>query len=670
MPSTTGLVERHLRDTHSSSPAPPKKSRLRGPLRDLDLDNVLDEPAVETSMEGTGREASVDTQPRHATRSTINGRADVNYSQKYHPMDEVTRPRRAARITGSRPPTSFAETSDEEEPELSSGESSDADEPSEGSNTPATRTPDPRAVRHSSRAQAQKQVNYSKAHHPQDWAISGYRRSAKRKRRGLSPDKPRKKTKKQATPVSPIALSSDKTSDDDSSDSDDDEPPANHPSTNAASPSRSQADSPDAYHVHGDGFDPQSPNGGSVPPLPRDVTSFNRADAIVQGSYISCERHSSKAAAEQSDSGKSANDEPEMNFAHASTRGTGKAMSSLIDGVAMPDATDSDSTKSGHATPGVPIVAPPATTAPTALVTPASMVSPNNVCTQVRTQLAISRPYMATQPKSFPQPNPSNINEEMSTPGQARTSSNEENLQKYDQAKPFDQPFFKVSTASVQSSSSSDAGERPLGGVDLSPAEQQRDGFSDAARKAMRDASEDAARIARAKEVTNQLSSGILSQTHTSQQSIDTGTANVSRQVSCDTLPDDHGPSFFDEAMAGTQTHSQTDRDDDPQRPPNNGYSELPVSERERSDTSVSQEQPNSDGQHDYNVSGGVDHHVPTETANTEQPGGSDRHLERQPQSSATLPKSTDTEARCDAAGEAAALTHSEDTRPLQPSSV
>jgi len=637
---------------------------------------VLDEPAVEASVEGTGREASVDTQPRHATRSTRNGRADVNYSQKYHPMDEVTRPRRAARITGSRPPTSFAETSDEEEPELSSGESTDADEPSEGSDTPATRTrtPDPRAVRHSSRAQAQKQVNYSKAHHPQDWAISGYRRSAKRKRHGLSPDKPRKKTKNQAAPASPIALSSDKTSDDDSSESDDDEPPANHPPTDAALPSRSQSESPDAYQVHGDGPDPQSPKGNLVPPLPRDETSFNRADAIVQGSYISRERLSSQAVPERSDAGRSTNDDLEISFADKSTREIGDAMGTVMDGVATPNATNSNSTSGDHAAPDVPIVVPPAATAPTALVTPASMVMPNNVCTQVKTQLAINRPYMATQPKSSTQPNPSNINEEVSTPDQDRNSSSDEFLQKLDQAKPLDQPSFEVSTASAQSSSKSDHDAESLGGRDSCPGEQQRDGFSDASRKALRDASEDAARTARAKEVTNQLSSGILPQTHTSQKSSNVGTANVSRQVSRDTLPDDHSPSFFDEAMAGTQTHSQSDHDDDDDDDPpglfNDGYSQLLVSERERSDTSVSQEQTNSDGQHGHDVSDGFDSPLPLVPANTQQPGGSDQYLQQQSHSSATLPKSTDAEVQCGAAGETAALTHSEDTRLLQPSSA
>ena len=573
---------------------------------------------------------------------------------------------RAARITGTRPPTSFAETSDEDEPELFSGESTDADEPSERSDTPATRTrtPDPRAVRHSSRAAAQKQVNYSKSHHPQDWAIMGYRHSAKRKRRGLSPDKPRKKRKEQATAASPIALSSDKTSDDDSSDGDDDDSPVKDPPKNMASPSRSQADSPNAYHVHGDDLDPQPPNNSSVPPLPRDETSFNRADAIIQGSYISRERHSSRAVSEQPDAGNLTNDDLETDFADKSTRDIGDAMGVLMNSVATPNPTNSDSTSSSHATPDVPVVGPPSATAPTALITPASMITQNKVCTQVKTQLAINRPYMATQPKPSTQPNPSNVDGDISTLDQASSSSSNEHLQESGHAKALDQPSFRVSTAYVQSSSSSGASEEPLEGRNLSLEEQQHDGCSDASRQAMRDASEDAARTARAKEVTNQLSSGILSRILTSQKSSDAGSFNVSRQVSRDTLPDQPGSSFFDEAMAGGQVHSQSDDDDDDDDDDvsrglfNYRYSELPVSERERSDTSVFQEQASSGGQRGHNVS------------DTDQRGGNEQPVEQSSQSSATLPGPTKTEDQGDAVGQSAAITYSEENRLLQSSSA
>jgi hypothetical protein len=534
--------------------------------------------------------------------------------------------------------------------------------------------PDPRAVRHSSRAEAQKQVNYSKAHHPQDWAI-GYRRSAKRKRRSPSSNKPSKESKKHATPASPIALSSDKTSDSDSDDEDEgDEPPTNQPPTEAASPSRSQSEIPDAYRVGSDGADAQSPKRNRPPPLPRNETSFNRADAIIQGSYIHRERHSSQAPTEKSDPDEPNNDDPEINFANASTRDIGDAMGALMDGVATPNATNSHSTSSDNATPNVPIIAQHPVTMPTALVTPASMVTPDKACTQVGTRFGINRPYIATQPQPSTQPNPSNIDEDLLKRNQARASSNDRHLQRVDQVKCPDQPSFKVLTALVDYSSSSDDDddEEPTGSRDISPEEPQHDDSTEASRQAMRDASEHAARTARAKEVASQLSSGILSQHHAASKSSDAGTTNVSRQVSRDTLPDDHSPSFFEEAMAGTQTRSQSDRDDDDdsRRLFDYRYSELPVSERERSDPPASQEQPISDCQHSHNVSGSADNHLPNDATNTEQPGSGDQPVQQQSQSSTTLPKSTETEGQGDAAGQAAALTHSEDSALLQSSSA
>lgn len=341
-------------------------------------------------------------------------------------------------------------------------------------------------------------------------------------------------------------------------------------------------------------------------------------------------------------------------------------MGVLMNSVATPNPTNSDSTSSSHATPDIPVVVPPSATAPTALITPASMITQTKVCTQVKTQLAINRPYMATQPKPSTQPNPANINGDISTLDQASSSSSDEHLQDPGHAKALDQPSFRVSTASVQSSSSSGASEEPLEGRNLSLEEQQHDVCSDASRQAMRDASEDAARTARAKEVTNQLSSGILSRIHTSQKSSDAGSFNVSRQVSRDTLPDQPGSSFFDEAMAGGQVHSQSDDDDDGGDDGddvsrglfNYRYSELPVSERERSDTSVFQEQASSGGQRGHNVS------------DTDQGGGNEQPVEQSSQSSATLPGPTKTEDQGDAVGPSAAITYSEENRLLQSSSA
>jgi hypothetical protein len=346
-------------------------------------------------------------------------------------------------------------------------------------------------------------------------------------------------------------------------------------------------------------------------------------------------------------------------------------MGALMDGVATPNPTNSHSTSSDNATPDVPMISQHPVTMPAALVNPASMVTPDTASTQVGTQFGINRPYIATQPKPSTQPNPYNIDKVFLKPNQARTSSNDRYLQKDDQAKRPDQLPFKVSTALVDYSSSSDDDddddEEPTGNRDMSPEEPQHDDSSNPSRQAMRDASEHAARTARAKEVASQLSSGILSQHRATSKSSDAGTTNVSRQVSRDTLPDDHSPSFFEEAMAGTQTRSQSDRDDvESQRLFDYRYSELPVSERELLNPPASQEQPISDGQRSPDVLGGAYQRLPNDTANTEQLGRCDQPGQQQPESSVTLPSATDVEDEGNAAGQAAALTHSEDSALLQ----
>ena len=608
---------------------------------------MLDIPvAVTPTTEGTGREASVDTQPRHATRSTRNGRADVNYSQKYHPMDEVTRPKRAQRITGSRAPSSFADTSDEEEPGLFSGESTDADEPSEASDTPATRTLDPRAVRHSSRAEAQKQVNYSRTHHPQDWAILGRRRSTKRKRRDLSPARPQKKSKGRASShASPIVLSSDKTSDNDSdSDEDEDEPPINNvTATDAASPARSQADGPDTHRSDSNGTDAQPPVSDRVPQLPRDESSLNPVDAIIQGSHIS----RNHPAIERYEPEEPTNDGQATGFATASTRQIGHAMGALIDSIATPDTANSDTAGADHTIPDEPVFAAPPATMPMALVTPSPMDVPTRSCNLAKTQLAINRPHMATQPKH---------------------AKDDDDVQQPDQTELPSECSPEVVIASAQSTTSSDPAEAKV--ENISPEKKQQDAFSDASRQAMRDASEGPARTARAMEVTNQLSFGNPSQNHTTSKSSNTGTPSVSRQVSRDTLPDDPGSSYFDEAMVGTQSHSQRERDEVSQEPFMGGYSQLPVSERERSDASASQEQSSSDGPYSRDASDGIARHISTGTLKIAQPEDNDQVVQQQLKSPVTLGRSTGTDDQGDVAGQASAVTSSQDSTLLKPSSA
>ncbi|KAI7163033.1 hypothetical protein KC349_g1570 [Hortaea werneckii] len=167
----------------------------RGPLRDLDPNNVLPTPATQPSLKVANSdddlaitdEDETSREPPRNTRATRSGRQKVNYDMKYHPMDEVTRPKRAAkRIPASCPPkTSIKidlETSDASSNVDLDFPSGDDESELEGKNSDKelVRKPDPRATRHSARSEARKAVNYSRKHHPQDHVLPGFQRRAKR----------------------------------------------------------------------------------------------------------------------------------------------------------------------------------------------------------------------------------------------------------------------------------------------------------------------------------------------------------------------------------------------------------------------------------------------------------------------------------------------------------
>ncbi|KAI7167443.1 hypothetical protein D0869_04601 [Hortaea werneckii] len=167
----------------------------RGPLRDLDPNNVLPTPATQPSLKVANSdddlaitdEDEASREPPRSTRATRSGRQKVNYDMKYHPMDEVTRPKRAAkRIPASCPPkTSIKidlETSDASsniDLDFPSGDD-ESELESKDSDIELVRKPDPRATRHSARSEARKAVNYSRKHHPQDHGLPGFQRRAKR----------------------------------------------------------------------------------------------------------------------------------------------------------------------------------------------------------------------------------------------------------------------------------------------------------------------------------------------------------------------------------------------------------------------------------------------------------------------------------------------------------
>ncbi|KAI7346076.1 hypothetical protein KC336_g22841, partial [Hortaea werneckii] len=132
-------------------------------------------------------EEEASCEPPRSTRAVRSGRQQVNYDMKYHPMDEVTRPKRAAKRTpASRPlktpieiDTDTSDASSDIDLALPSGED-ESELESDNKENELARKPDPRATRHSARSEARKAVNYSRKHHPQDHGLPGFQRRAKR----------------------------------------------------------------------------------------------------------------------------------------------------------------------------------------------------------------------------------------------------------------------------------------------------------------------------------------------------------------------------------------------------------------------------------------------------------------------------------------------------------
>jgi hypothetical protein len=507
--------------------------------------------------------------PRHVTRSTRNGRAGVNYSQKYHPMDEVMHPKRARRIADSRSLSATAKTSDEEEPEPCSGESSDQEDPSDGSESPAIRKPDSQAVRHSTRAEAQKHVNYSKSHHPQDWAILVHRRAVKRKMHDAPADKPRKKRKKQDSPKEPIVLSSDKTdgsdSDDEANDSDgygDDT--GDHGvrlSPKATSSRGKHVRNYEGYHVHSDGKDTPTPKGDRMPVLSRGEPSSNVVEAIIQGKHITQLHSVLQAANERSDADLPAHDELDNELAYKNVEDMGAMTDAIIDGVETPDGPTSGPASTYRAGLEEPALAPSATM-PTALVTPCSMgtlMAPNKPCTQARTKLLIRRPYLATQltPSTSRKPQePNQVKPHDETSSNTLVGSTEP-------AANF-QSNTNVQGVPVQGDATidEDKDEEDQGVEEYAGRYARSVAFVDACQQAMRESSKHAARVARATEVTHQLSSQISSRERATPEKAGSSTT-ASRQISRDTLPDDPHSSYFADAIGESYGLLQRDLDDD-----------------------------------------------------------------------------------------------------------
>lgn len=245
-----------------------REPRLSGALRGLNPNNMLQK--TPKSIEAVKNTETPDS--RHVTRASRNGRVPVNYSAKYHPMDDVLRPKRAALITDSRSLSTSAsrgngddnETSDESEPELLSDDESENESGESEADVPATRKPDPRATRHSTRSETQKLVNYSRAHHPQDHALPGFQHLAKRGRRRSSATYGKK-----TTPDEEIVVSSDEEINDNCEDNE-----TQVKASSKSSPPRKRLKTLGRVAV------------ARIPPsLPRDESS-NPVDAIIQGRHF------------------------------------------------------------------------------------------------------------------------------------------------------------------------------------------------------------------------------------------------------------------------------------------------------------------------------------------------------------------------------------------------
>ncbi|KAK3110466.1 hypothetical protein LTR53_015223 [Teratosphaeriaceae sp. CCFEE 6253] len=188
--SRKGRIE--LVEIDTDEEAAETRPRQRGALRGLDPNVVLapthltievsDEHEDGDSDDGAAPKA---TQSTHGTRGSRYGRAPGTlYDLKYHPMDNVMRPKAAAtRRFGSLPDLVRFEAEGETSEESAPSEPRDSDsESEEDADAPAAtqRLPDPKASWHSGRSGAQNAVNYDMKIHPQDYGVSGFKRNAKR----------------------------------------------------------------------------------------------------------------------------------------------------------------------------------------------------------------------------------------------------------------------------------------------------------------------------------------------------------------------------------------------------------------------------------------------------------------------------------------------------------
>lgn len=214
--------------------------RLAGALRGLEPKNVLT-PAPTYGAGAPMPDGGTDVEEpasasvsRRATRASRNGRAQVNYSAKFHPMDVVTRPKRASRILGmslferSQRGRSTEHNDDfdgEDEPSSIVGDSGEESSPEYGPEPvrAGLKRPeaDPKAIRRSKRSEAAKPVNYNRKIHPQDYDLPGYRKRLPREKLA-NKEKDKAKARRPVRAV-PRGFESDDDDDDDEKEDEDGE---------------------------------------------------------------------------------------------------------------------------------------------------------------------------------------------------------------------------------------------------------------------------------------------------------------------------------------------------------------------------------------------------------------------------------------------------------------
>lgn len=137
-----------------------KKSGILNGIEDENIIHIPDDDNGDAAGDASKPPSS--TQHDHTTRASIHGRADALYDARYHPMDDVTRPKRAARVRGVSDVYNFE---GESEVRFLSGSENDDTGPPPKKRRYATPT------RRSSRPAAQKSVNYKATVHPQDASL-------------------------------------------------------------------------------------------------------------------------------------------------------------------------------------------------------------------------------------------------------------------------------------------------------------------------------------------------------------------------------------------------------------------------------------------------------------------------------------------------------------------